>query len=380
MAGKRGNLEGSVFKRERDGQWIGKVTVGYKDGKQLRREFTGKTRSEVVARMDAAQQQLSNGQPLLDPKLTVGEFLEWWHKEVLEPSDRGYKTKEYYSSIIRIYLSPYLGKTRLTQLKPNHIEAMLNKAKEKGRSSRTRQAIQRTLHVILGDAEKHRLVHQNVAKLVTVKASKKIEIRPYSPEEAAQLLAATKNDRLNALYVLAITTGLRQAEILGLTWDSVNLDSDNSMVAVRQTLSSRGKNKWAFAPAKTDRSNRVLWLPEMTRQALLEHRGNRTDFEKGTDNLVFTSETGSPLSRHVVYRQFQAIIETAGLRHQRFHDLRHACASYWAAQGMSLHQIMGFLGHSSIALTADLYTHLMPGASQEAASKMDSFFSEVQVG
>jgi len=374
----RGKGEGTVFKLKNRDLWIARLNLGYKNGKRQRMDFSGKTQKEAREKMAKAMEQVKNGQALLDPKLTVGQFLVWWEQEILETSERAYRTKEYYQHLIRLHLIPHLGQVKLAALQHTHIRTMLNKVEANGLSSRTRQAIHATLRLVLRDAEKEGLVHKNVAKLISVKMTKKIEVRPYTHEEAGLLLSAIEGHRLKALFILAITTGLRQAEILGLTWESV--DIENGMVVVRQTLASRGTRKqgnqeWVFAPTKTDRSNRVLWLPEITRGALTEHRVSQ-ELEQGQQSLVFTGVDGNPLTKNALYGEFLKVVAKAGLRHQRFHDLRHACASYWAAQGMSLHEIMGFLGHSSIALTANLYTHLMPGASQEAASRMDSFFKE----
>jgi len=374
----RGRGEGTVFKRENRDSWVARLNLGYKNGKRVRKDFFGKTQKEAREKMARAMEQITNGQALPDQKMTVGQFLGWWEQEILESSDRAYRTKEYYRTNIHTHLIPHLGQIKLTTLQHTHIRTMLNKMEAKGSSTRTRQAIHATLKVVLRDAEKEELVQKNVAKLTSVKMSKKIEVRPYTSEEAAVLLAFIEGHPYKAIITLAMTTGLRQAEILGLTWDS--LDIENGMIAVRQTLASRGTKKqgnqeWVFAPTKTDRSNRVLWLPEITKEALREHRAKQ-EAELGQQALVFTREDGSPVSRHALSKEFSKVVEGAGLRHQRFHDLRHACASYWAAQGMSLHEIMGFLGHSSISLTANLYTHLLFGTSQEAASRMDSFLKE----
>ncbi|MSQ21741.1 MAG: site-specific integrase [Dehalococcoidia bacterium] len=183
-----------------------------------------------------------------------------------------------------------------------------------------------------------------------------------------------------ALYVTALTLGMRQGEILGLQWR--DLDLDLGMVAIRRTL-VRLNGAVTFPEPKTERSRRVLWLPKMTVSALRAHHARQL-MERliagslwQDTGLVFTTETGEPLRDTSVTKAFQRVLLTAGLRHQRFHDLRHAAASFLLAQGFEMRQIMGILGHSSIALTANLYTHLMPAVKQEASARMDAMLSGV---
>ena len=382
MGGRRGNKEGSIFKRERDQRWVAILDMGRRNGKRVRREFIGHTRAEVVEKLHVAQQQVMNGLALLDPKLTVGQFLMWWQENILNPDDeRKDRTKKDYRSILKWHLIPHLGKERLGSLNDKPIRLMLKKLQDQGLASRRRQYVHAVLRIALGDAEREGLVHRNIAKLITVKSSKKVEVNPYTPEEAAVLLKAAEPERLGAVIRTAITTGMRQSEILALQWDAVDIDSEYPKVHIRRSLVIKASildnpdDWWSLETPKTERSNRVLWLPEKTRQALVEHRANQTEWERSS-NFVFARGGGQPLSQAVVSKMLNRVIARAGLRHQRFHDMRHAAASYWAAMGFSLHEIMGFLGHSSISLTANLYTHLMPAASQEAASRMDRFLSE----
>jgi len=183
---------------------------------------------------------------------------------------------------------------------------------------------------------------------------------------------------LEALIILAVTTGMRLGEMLALTWDAVDeaaflqLQVRKSLIETK-SIRTNPKDWWAVQMPKTDKSNRVLWLPDMTREAFHQLRESQPLNERLAHNFVFTRQDGTPLSGGLVDKVWKNIRIASGLRHQRFHDLRHAAASYWLAAGMSLREISGFLGHSSYALTANLYTHLMPKASQDAASLMDSF-------
>jgi integrase len=382
----RSKGEGTIYKYIKRGKvyYKGRIDLGYKDGKPYRPEFWGKTQKEAKEKLVAAKKTLDEGKALLDPRVTVGRFLDWWVANVVLPDEeRSPRTKRDYVDLVRLHIRPHLGKEILSSLSDKPIRAMLKQLQEKGLSPRRRQYVHAVLRIVLRDAQREGCVHRNVAKDITMKAGTMVEIRPYTFQEGEALLTAAEGHRLEALFMLATTTGMRQGEMLGLRWDALDIDSDQSSgtVTVRQTLlggkrNERGLMEWTFGKPKTDRSRRQLWLPAVTRDALVEHRARQSDAEKGEYNLVFTREDGLPLTNSIVYKLFKEVQEKAGLRHQRFHDLRHAAASYWLGQGADMRTIMGFLGHSTIQMTANLYTHLRPEASQEHAEKMNAMFSK----
>ena len=245
-------------------------------------------------------------------------------------------------------------------------------------SPRRLQYIHATLRAALSQALRWDLVHRNVAKLVQMKGGPKQEIRPFTPEEARVFLDVVRGHRLEALFIVTLALGLRQGEALGSAWD--DLDLDVGVLHVRRTL-VRTKEVVSLEEPKSERSRRTLQMPQIAINALRAHRARQLEERLlagslwNDTGLVFTREDGSPLRDTNVTKQFQTVLRNAGLRRQRFHDLRHAASSYWLAQGASLREVMGILGHSTIALTADLYTHLMPAVQREAAARMDAFFA-----
>ena len=312
--------------------------------------------------------------------MTVAQYLRRWLQDTITSSELKDRTKYDYAGIVRLHLEPGLGRIRLIKLAPTDIRAMLNRKREAGLSPRRVQYIHAVLRIALGQAEGDGLVFRNAAKLVKVNGGSQVEILPFSVEEARTFLAAVRGDRLEALYVTALTLGMRQGEILGLQWPDIDLAL--GMVAIRRTL-VRVNGTITFPEPKTERSRRGLWLPQMTIDALRAHHVRQTEERliagplwKDT-GLVFTTVTGEPLRDSSVTKAFQRVLHTAGLRNQRFHDLRHAAASFLLAQGFEMREIMGILGHSSIALTANLYTHLMPAVKQEAAARMDAILSNI---
>jgi integrase len=198
------------------------------------------------------------------------------------------------------------------------------------------------------------------------------EVRYMDPKQAKRLLSSARGDRLEALYVLAIHTGLRQGELLGLKWKDVNFEVRT--LSVKRTLSS-AKNGPRFTTPKTKKSRRSVNLTAEAIEALQRHRAMQNE-EKSMvggswedSDLVFRSTTGTPLQRHnLVARSFKPLLDKAGLpRTFRFHDLRHTAASLLFSQGTHPKIVQELLGHATVAITLDVYSHMVPGMSAQAA-------------
>ena len=182
-------------------------------------------------------------------------------------------------------------------------------------------------------------------------------------------------DRLEALYTVALAVGLRQGEALGLRWEDVHLEAGT--LSVKVTL-QRINGEYVLVQPKTERSRRTVKLPDLCLDSLRTHK-DLQDMERvrvgeawqGSWDLVFCEADGSPLSRYAVTRRFQSILTQAGIEKHRFHDLRHTCATLLLAQGVALRVVMETLGHSQMATTADIYSHVLPVLIADAAAKMD---------
>ncbi|HEY5477693.1 MAG TPA: site-specific integrase, partial [Tepidiformaceae bacterium] len=200
------------------------------------------------------------------------------------------------------------------------------------------------------------------------------EIEPLTPEEASRLIEGMRADRFEVLYLAALSTGLRQGELLGLRWSDIDLEAGR--LSVRQAR-QRVKNAPQFAEPKTQRSRRTIALPRATARALQAHRvsqlqGRLVQGAKWEDNdLVFCTALGRPLDASNVTHGFQRLLARLDIRRVRFHDLRHTCATFLLSQGVDLRTIMEVLGHSQIGLTANTYSHVMDRLKGDAADKMD---------
>ena len=223
-------------------------------------------------------------------------------------------------------------------------------------------------------AVKHELVARNVAELADAPRLIRKEIQPFSPDQARRFLAAAEGDRFEPLWILAITSGLRQGELLGLQWGDVDLEAGT--VAVNRSL-QRFDGKLQLAELKTAKSRRRNPLPRMTVDALKRHREGQVDSGRPPlpTGFLFTSTTGTALEPRNVVRAFKALLVKGGLPDIRFHDLRHSAASLLIAQGVPLRTVMEVLGHSTITLTANTYAHLFSEAKRDAASAMDRAFA-----
>ena len=370
---RRGHGEGTISKR-RDGRWEARVDLGWMDGKRVRRTFYGSTRNEVAAKLRKALELVSGQAELPDAQIRVGEFLDRWLDGVIKPT-RQRSTWAGYEVNVRKHIKPKLGHVRLAKLTPAQVQALINSTLDEGYSPRTVQYVHATLRAALSIAVKWGLVVRNVAVPVNTVTVDREPVRPFTADEAQQVLRAAGTHRLAAFFTVAMAVGLRPSEALALTWSDLDLAAGN--VNVRRALDRRRAGDFEFKATKSRRSRRTIPLPSVCVQALLEHRRRQAQErlsagEKWTDHdLVFTTRTGGPLDRTQVSRQFARLLEKAGVEHRRLYDCRHTAASLLLAQGIAPRIVMETLGHSSYALTMETYTHVMPEVMRDAADAMD---------
>jgi len=307
---------------------------------------------------------------------TVGVFLVTWLEESAKPSVRP-STYVSYRCLVHKHLIPEIGKVPLAKLMPQQVQAMLNRKAASGHSPRRAELMRAVLRIALNQALRWGLVTRNVATLVSVPRVRRLEIRPLDPDEARRFLEQIRGDRLEALYSVALAAGLRQGEALGLRWDDVDLGG--GLIHVRRAL-VRIDGKLELAEPKTSQSRRTIALPEAVVDRLRMHRARQLEErlwagEKWVEmGFVFSTPVGRPLDRSNVTHVFQRHLAAAGLPRQRFHDLRHACASLLLAQGVSARVVMDVLGHSQINLTLNTYSHVIPSLRREAADRMNALF------
>ena len=376
MASKRANGEGSIYKRA-DGRWC--ATISADHGR--RKSFYGKTRQEVASKLAAALKAQQDGLPLAPERQTLAGFLAEWIEAVRPTLRPGSVVR--YEVVLRRHVVPHIGRLPLAKLQPQHLQRLYGRLLDQGLSPTYVNQIHKVLHRALKDATRWGLTGRNVAGLVSGPRSRRIQQETLSPEEARALLDAAAGDRLEALYVLALTTGMRLGELLALKWEDVDLDA--SILRVHRTLQRVRGLGLVISEPKTPRSRRQIALPGVAVVALKRHKARQAEerLQLGQTwhdhGLVFPNEVGNPMAaNNLRTRSFRRVLGRAGLDHRRFHSLRHTAATLLMGRGQHPKIVSEMLGHSQIATTMDLYSHVTPAMHRQAAAEMDVLLGSAQ--
>ena len=373
MTKRRLKGSGGIFLRK-DGRWSGYVDLGSEGGRQKRKTVYGRTAAEVDQRIRGLLADIANGAPVVTRSPRLDDFLQNWLTAVrpaLRPS-----TYMSYEGVVRLHLAPTLGRITLEKLTVDDVARFVQRTQAEERlSTRSVRYVLFILRNALNKAVRWGLVARNVAGLVDPPRAKYKEVRVLSPEETTRLLEAARGDPIESLVVLAVSTGLRLGEALGVKWRDI--DIERRQMRIDKSLQRISGAGLVLSETKTPRSRRTIVLPVIAAEALrrrsADQRADRRAFgptwpESG---LVFTSSTGHPLDPRNVQRSFRRIVRKAKLPRMRFHDLRHSCASLLLAQGIAPRVVMETLGHSRISVTMDTYAHVIPALQREAADAID---------
>lgn len=373
MGKRRGKGEGSIFQRA-NGTWVARLDRGYdENGKRLRKDVYGKTKREVQEKLTRMQSDSLNGTLLETQRITVAEFMKRWLEDAARPSVRE-TTYVWYEGLIRLHIAPRIGGVQLAKLTPMHIQGLYSQLERAGASPRLRQKVHAVLHRALNQAMKWGYVTRNVCDAVDKPKVAKKDMQVLSPQEVGRFLEAARDDRLYAMYVLALTTGLRQGELLGLYWKDIDLKSGT--IAVQASL-IEVKGQVYRAEPKSAKGRRQVDIPEVATAALKEHR-KRMLAEGHTATWVFCTRNGTPYRKsNLVQKSFRPILTRAELPQIRFHDLRHTAATLLLKEGVHPKIVQERLGHSQISLTLDTYSHVLPSMQKEAADKLDRLFGRL---
>jgi integrase len=375
--GKRGNGEGSITRHKKSGLYMARYTIQTPTGTK-RKTIYGKEREEVADKLIEALSNRNKGLVFDADNLKLGEYLGRWLTDSVRDTVRP-TTFERYEQVVRLHIHPVLGKVKLKNLTSAHVRGLYRQKLDAGLSPRTVQYVHVTLHKALKQAIADGLIPRNVTEAVKPPQVLREEIRPLTPEQAKTLFEAAKGDRLEALYVLAVTTGLRQGELLGLKWDDVDMEAGT--LQVRRTLTTAKGGPVLSAP-KTKGSRRTVKISPTALEALRSHLArqleeiDRVGSLWRENGLVFASEVGEPLRRqHVTSRRFKPLLELARLPQIRFHDLRHTCATLLLSENVNPKVVSEVLGHATIAITLDTYSHVLPTMQESAATAMEEALS-----
>lgn len=375
MTHKRANGEGSIRLRK-DRRWEAAVPLTNSSGQRKRHSIYGKTRAEVSAALTKALRDAAQGLPIAAEKQTVSEYLAGW----LESAAHGLapRTLIRYRTHVTNNLAPALGHIRLVKLAPQSIQTLYAKKLAEGAAPATIRQMHAVLRRALGEAARLELVPRNVAVLVKVPRAVRPEMHVLTPEEVNTLLDAVTEDRLEAMYVLAVRKGMRLGELLALRWTDVNMHGKAPALHIRATLRYVNADTYFFEQPKTAKSRRRIRLSAVELEALRRHRARQLEERLAAgpvwrdEDLVFCTPIGRAIcGNHLSGRDFQSLLKRAGLPRIRFHDLRHTCATLLLRQDINPKKVQELLGHSTAAMTLDRYSHFLPDMQQDVVDAMD---------
>jgi integrase len=318
-------------------------------------------------------------------KITVGEFLIQWLHDYVQPS-KAPKTYRDYADVVQRHLIPSLGSLPLAKLRPQHIQSFYSKALREGRldghgglSARTVLRFHHILHGALRQAVEWQQLASNPADAAKSPRPVHSEIGALQPSDARRLVEVADGTQYGPLVHLAVNTGMRVGELLGLRWRDVDLQA--GALHVQQTCQWLSGQGFVFRQPKTARSRREVALSPETTRRLRQHRQRQLEERLAAGplyqdhDLVFPTALGTPIEPANLRRAWLRIIQDAELGRLRFHDLRHTHATLLLQQGVHPKIVSERLGHASIAITLDTYSHVMPGLQAQAAAELDTLLA-----
>jgi integrase len=378
--GKRGNSEGSIYPHKRNGKKVGyrgAYWVYTAEGPK-RRYVSGKTRDEVHDKLIEALGNRAQGLVFDADNLTVGEYLGRWLKDSVRGTVR-VSTYEVTRYMVEPHIIPALGRIKLKDLNPTHVRGFYREKLDSGLSAATVRKMHGALHKALKQAVSDGLIPRNVCEAVKPPKVERKEIIPLDRDQARALLEAAAGDRVEALYVLAVHTGMREGELLGLKWEDVDLE--RGILRLRRALVREG-GKTVLGDLKTAKSRRSVRLTRAAVEALRCHLERQMEemerigslYQPG--GLVFATESGTLINpSNLRNRSFKPLLKRAGLPDICFHDLRHTCATLLLSQGTHPKLVQELLGHATIAMTLDTYSHFLPSMGDQTVRAMEAALS-----
>jgi len=368
--------------------WEARFTTGFdpKTGKQKQRSITGKTQKEVAQKLRKLTVELDAGTYHEPCRMTVAQWLETWQKDYLldvKPS-----TAYLYGTNINLYINPHIGAMKLGALTTPTVQAFYNDLLHPSKpdvnplSPKTIKNVHGVLHKALKQAVLCGHIRSNPADGCVLPRIVKKEISPLDEDHISLFLKAVHGHPHEYLYKITLFTGLRQGEVLGLTWDCV--DFQNGTLTIKQQLRREQKKggQYYFSPTKNGKTRVISLAPTVLNLFQLQKAAQVEKAQKAgcmweENNLIFTNELGSFLSYRTVYDCYKRVVAGIGIPDARFHDLRHSYAYAAIKSGDDIKTVQENLGHATAAFTLDVYGHVTKQMKQESANRMERFIQSV---
>ncbi|SDF64947.1 tyrosine-type recombinase/integrase [Sporolituus thermophilus] len=396
MARKRGHGEGTAYYNEKRQRWEAQFSYQCPEtGETKRKKFTGKSQKEVMAKGRKWLQEIENGLMPDADKLTVGYWLDRWLEDYTKPAVK-VRTYERYESIIKLYLKPRIGQVPLQKLQNPDVQRLFNQLAVNGKkdgsglSSHSLNSVRICLHAALDKAVSLGYIARNPADDIRIAQKKKRDIKAMTEEQAKKLLDVARGyeQKHFMIILLALSTGMRRGEIFGLKWSDIDLDKGEIYVQRELTPISRRltgrEGSLVFQDLKTPYSYRRLPIPpevvrELKRLKRLQAE-NRLKYGElyFDDDLVICSEIGQPYNPNTFDKVYKSMLDKAGMPKGKdgfcFHDMRHTHATLLLKKGVNVKVVSERLGHASVKVTLDTYSHVLPDMQEQVLEKLKGMF------
>ncbi|MEG0944617.1 MAG: tyrosine-type recombinase/integrase [Angelakisella sp.] len=390
MARKAASGTGTIRKKTvtRNGKeytyWEARYSAGTDPGtgKQIQRSISGKTQKEVAQKLKAATAALDAGTYTAPSKMTVGEWLDIWLAEYLGSVKP--RTLDSYKATANNHIRPALGAVKLEVLATHQIQTLYNslQRQETPLSPKSIKNLHGVLHKALEQAVDLAYIRFNPAGACKLPRVERTEIKPLDDVAISAFMVASHGHKYENLYLTTLFTGMREGEVLGLTWDCVDFKGSTLTINKQLQKERGGAGEYHLVSPKNGKARHITLAPSVL-AILKAQRARQAEWKLKLgemweqSGLVFTDETGHHLSAQTVYLHFKKLAAEAGYPDARFHDLRHSYAVAALQSGIDVKTVQETLGHHTAAFTLDVYGHVTERMKQESANRMEAFIKHV---
>ena len=382
---RNANGSGSIYKRE-DGRWEGKYSIPAADGsgKYVRKSVYGKTQDEVRKKLTEVTADIDNGTYVEPKKIKLEDWIDVWLNDYVKPSVK-YYTYETYLSICNNHIKRVLGSRNVKDITVSMIQRFYNSLLDKdGLSAKTVKNVHGILHRALDQAVIEGLIKDNPSTRCNLPKVPHKEITPLESDDISRFLEAIKGHKYENIFFVTLFCGLRESEVLALTWDCI--DFENSLIHVNKQLvtnTHRSGPTYSLGSTKNGKDRYVTVAPTVMK-VLQNQKKIQKQMEKDAScawhnewNLVFTNELGEHLKQNAIYKAFKRVVKSIGLPDARYHDLRHSYAVAAIESGDDIKTVQSNLGHATASFTLDIYGHVSRKMQMKSAENMEKYIKDV---